>query len=535
MKKSDLPRSNGLLDGDDRGRGTVVLAGDEPDLTVYPSGTFRKILSGMATVAALIAATYTVPALHWARPWTSEDPVLFWNLIGREFLGEGANAEAQAEHLAAVTELATPIAEDDAPIEDRQVVAKEPSEPDAKLPSVPSYEPHPDDGIPIPRSLELETSTDLDPFYARLMRTDVGYEGAVTRVIHWGDSAIANDHVSSSLRELMQRRFGDAGHGFHLLAKPNASYRHKGIRFSDGEAWSRCYIIKGCKQDGLYGLGGTTVWSAGGARTIFRTEEERAYGRKASRIELWYRTDARGGDVRVRVDDDDPVLTSTRAEDEHDAWVSIDVEDGPHRFEVRAQGGGRVRLYGVVIERDTLGVVWDGMAQLGAFTNRMLNFNAEHLRVQIEHRDPALLVFQFGGNDLLLSRRDISRFSDQFRQVLAMFRGKDSPPACLVVAPVDHGERKGGRIVSVDMMEPIIEAQREVALASGCAFFDTREAMGGDGSVARWRRANPPLISGDLSHLTEAGQAAVGKMIYLALMEGYRGYRQRLSDGEVAP
>ena len=68
---------------------------------------------------------------------------------------------------------------------------------------------------------------------------------------------------------------------------------------------------------------------------------------------------------------------------------------------------------------------------------------------------------------------------------------------------------------------------RKVSLAEGCAYFDTRAAMGGPGSVAAWRKANPPLISADLAHLTQPGQRALGQMVYLALMEQYRMYRTR--------
>jgi hypothetical protein len=62
-------------------------------------------------------------------------------------------------------------------------------------------------------------------------------------------------------------------------------------------------------------------------------------------------------------------------------------------------------------------------------------------------------------------------------------------------------------------------------LANGCAFFDTRTAMGGENSVARWRAKK--WISGDLSHLTGSGQRVLGQLVYLALMKGYRDYRAR--------
>jgi lysophospholipase L1-like esterase len=511
----------GLLDADEAPREVVIPSGVR-DPGRYEPGTFRKIGTAMATLLALVIASYVVPGLHWAQPWTPDDPVPFWNIVGRELLGEGAQADQAVAEVERVADIAARVeAEDEvAPIEDRVVVAPAGDR-------MPPYRPHPDDAEPVDQPLELPSEQALDRFFARLARTDAGYAGAVTRIVHWGDSAIAADHVSSAIREKLQRRFGDAGHGFHLLAKPNASYVHKGIELRGGEDWSRCYIINKCRSDGRYGLGGTTVWSAGGAESRFRTADDTPNGRKASRFELWYLAEPKGGKIRVQVDDDEPVVIETGADAPEDRWRTIEVEDGPHRFEVRAAGGGRVRMYGVVLERDAPGVVWDGMAQLGAFASRMLYFDPDHIRDQIAHRDAALLVFTFGGNDLQIAPSQLDRFSENFRDVLRRFRAQKDPPDCLVMGPVDHGERVGGRIVSLPMVERVTEAEREVALAEGCAFFDTTAAMGGEGSAGRWRRSNPPLISGDLAHLTDAGQKVLAHLLYLAIMQRYVEYRGR--------
>jgi lysophospholipase L1-like esterase len=534
----EIDPGTGLLDVEDTRGERIVLEGEGRDPGPFPPGTFRKIGTGMATLVMLIVATYLVPGLQWARPWTQEDPVIFWNVIGREVLGEGEQAEQQAQELARAEAVARAAAaeDEDTPFEDREIVAPPVVETDAG-PSRPAYRPHPDDEQDVPQSLELAHPEALDRFFEQLARTEAGYEGAITRVTHWGDSVIANDNVSSTLRAKMQRRFGDAGHGFHLLAKPNNNYRHQGIVFSDGQAWSRCYIINKCKSDGRYGLGGTTVWSAGGAQSRFRTATKTPFGQKASRFELWYAQHARGGKIRITVDGGEPVVLDTALPEDApegveivDAWHVIEMDDGAHVIDVRAAGGGLVRAYGAVLERDVPGVVWDGMEQLGAFASRMLYFDEAHLRGQIEQRNGDLLVFMFGGNDLQLGERRLGEYEQTMTEVLRRFRSQDDPRACMVVAPVDHGYRDAGRIVGNQMVPKLTAVQRKVALAEGCAFFDTYAAMGGDGAVARWRRAKPPLISGDLAHLTHEGQKVLGHYVYLALMEAYRDYRDRM-DG----
>src|SRR5687768_12510988 len=72
----------------------------------------------------------------------------------------------------------------------------------------------------------------LDPFYSSLARSDARHEGAITRITHYGDSPITNDGITSTVRRLLQNRFGDAGHGFILIDRPWDWYGHDAITFT---------------------------------------------------------------------------------------------------------------------------------------------------------------------------------------------------------------------------------------------------------------------------------------------------------------
>lgn len=527
MTSMTSPSSNqhdGLLDGEER-RYRVELRGSAEPGGPYPRGTFRQVVTAMATVVMAVAATYVVPSWHWARPWTPDSTyVPFWNLIGRELLGEGGKAEEKRSEVAAVEEQAR--AEVAAEEVAEPFVDKVVREPVVEGELLPLYPGHAEDAEPV--ALRLENVETLDSFYGALAASELGYAGAITRVLHYGDSAIGNDGIPGAIRMKMQARFGDAGHGFHLLGQPNASYRHQGVRFEEKSPWNHCFIIFGCREkDGHYGLGGTTFESTGGAEIKLSTATKGAMGRKASRFEVWYAGMPKGGNLRVKLDDQEPLEVATAAEQLEDRWVELKAEDGEHTLSVRAAGGGKVRAYGVVIEREVPGVVWDEMSQIGALTRRMLNFDAEHLHSQLRRRDPNLVVFMFGGNDMN-TQGTMAKYREEFAAVIRLFRAAKPAMACLVMAPLDHGEREGNRIISRPIVSKLVNAQREVAVAEGCAFFDTYEAMGGDGSMGRWVRSSPALGSGDLSHLTHHGHKVVGGMLYRALVAGYVDYRKRL-------
>ncbi len=493
--------------------------------------TTGSVGPAMIVAALSLIAVYAVPALEFARPLKPDDPVPFWNLIGRPFDQElAAEEQERNDELEDFTQEV--LAADDPPPPKPKV--KQPvrvvQEVDAK---VPEYEPQPGDEKPAVQALELFRGDELDRFYGALARSDASLEGAITRVVHWGDSAIGIDGIPGAIRRRMQTRFGDSGHGFHAIAQPNTSYRHREVEFRENKKWGNCFIIFKCREDGRYGLGGVTSRSIGGAQSSFAPSQKHSSG-LVSKFELWYAAQPAGGQLRVRVDKGEKQYIKTANSSFEDRWETFEVEDGYHELEVRAAGGGKVRVYGVTMEREVPGVVWDSLALVGAFTKRLGELDEDHLRGQLSRRQADLAVFTFGGNDMI-RKISMQTYIDEYRAVVQKVRRARPAMDCLVMAPLDHGERKGARIVSRDVVPRMVEAQRQVAEAEGCAFFDTFQAMGGEGSAGRWYKRSPRLIGGDLSHATSKGHQVIGELVYRALLRGYVDFRERTDGTDAAP
>jgi len=506
---------------------TPHIEGETPaDAQLHGTVTWARLgVVGPAMIVIVVAvvASFAIPQLDPYQPWKPGEPVPFWNLIGRPFEADELE-EAEQRHDKAEDFAREALAEQD------PVPRERPDKPVVKIEDgdqLPAYEPQPGDDKPVARELELFNGDELDGFFAELARSDAGVEGAITRIIHWGDSAIGIDGIPGAIRARMQARFGNSGHGFHLMAPPNTSYRHSAVKFDHNEQWELCFIIQNCKGDGRYGLGGATFWSYGGAESTFRMHPERSAG-TVSVFEVAYLAQPRGGKLGLRVDREQPVVVSTRAEVEEDRWHRIEFDEpGDHRLRVRANAGGLSRVYGVVLERDVPGVVWDSAALVGAFTKRMLNYDRDHLAAQLEHRQSSLAVLMFGGNDMIRDNLSREQYEAEYREVLQLIKAAKPDISCLVMAPLDHGVRKGARIVSKDIVPIMVEAQRAAAKAEGCAFFDTYTAMGGEGSAGRWYRQDPRLMGGDLGHATMKGHVVIGEMFFRALVHAYIDYRKR--------
>lgn len=521
----------GLLDeGPDQAR--VELSGEiadqhwtRPPLAQLVPG-LNKFGAAVATFALLVLSSYAVPGLQELQPWRAdEDYVPFWNLIGREFMGQGA---AQAEESKRIDELESEARKD---IELAQSGARRHG---AVTPEIPPYVAGQDE--PAPAKVPIEFAKALDSFFLSLTQTDLGVGNKMTRISHWGDSVLGNDGITGAIRFAMQKRFGDGGHGFHAISQYDPSYRHKGIRFQELKPWNRCYVIqkRPCGADRRWGFGGSYAFSSKGGASEFKTAPAGRWGQSFSSFELWYAGMPEGGGIDVKIDEAPAVRLKSEAGALEDRWQRFTMQPGEHRVRVSASKGESVRLYGAVMENDGPGVVWDGMALIGSFTSRMRKQNPGHIQAQIAHRNPDLLVLMFGGNDMLRERSDLATSMRPYERDLGALvdhlRGAQPDRACLIMSPIDHGERRGGRIVTRAVVPRMVAAQRRVAKAKGCAFFDTYAAMGGKGSIGRWFNRKPKLASGDLSHATWHGHKVIGRSLFFrALMDAYRNYRGRVA------
>ncbi len=511
----------------------------------------RRLLAAGLSLVAIVALSYVVPGLEDLRPAKpEEDYVPFWNILGRtkaseerlrrELAGfEALALAAERESAQGLSDVAGRLGADHREGDTGSESGSAPADTVAAArfeppPVFPPYAGHPDDEASVAEPIEWPRR--LEHYFGQLTLVDMGVPGAIARAGQWGDSVLGGDGLTHVLRSKLQSRFGDAGHGFHALSKYGVGYRHRGVYYK-GDRWRSCEIIFKCRRDGRYGYAGVSSGSTGGGWSRWRTARD-GVGSSVSRFEIWYQKGPRGGLLQVNVDGDQVTTLDTRAERPSDAVFTIEMEDGAHSLQVRAAGRGEVRGYGVVLEREGPGVVWDELSLIGSFTQRLDYQEPDHLAWQLERREVDLMVFMFGGNDVQRDFDDPERgmepYEREYERVISKFRRGRPRADCLVMSLIDHGERVGKNIVTRPVVPRLVSAQRRVAEQMGCAFFNTFRAMGGRDSIGRWYHARPQLGAGDFSHPTAAGQGVIANLVYRALMKEYAAFRRR-SEGELLP
>jgi lysophospholipase L1-like esterase len=370
----------------------------------------------------------------------------------------------------------------------------------------------------------------MQAFNESLARTDDKLKGAITRIVHYGDSPITNDGITGTARQQMQKRFGDSGHGFILIDRPWDWYGHQAISFSSGGGWANGSLMNPRSRDGELGLGGVAFFSSGPGRYAhFAPAQEGTTGKKFSRLEVYYLEQPNGGQFSISANDQDAKVISTGGDQEKSGFAEIRSSAETGSFSIKSLSGD-VRLFGAVLENDDPGVVYDSLGVNGAFAGLLATvMNERHWTEQLQHRDPNLVILNYGTNESEYASDDqMNRYDRELREVVRRVRSALPKASILIVSPMDRGRRgPGGKVMTLPSIPKIVELQRRVARETHCAFLDMFQAMGGEGTMARWHEGQKRLVGADLTHPNGAGAEVVGTILYTALMESYTRYRER--------
>lgn len=321
----------------------------------------------------------------------------------------------------------------------------------------------------------------MDQFNAALIKTESKTSGAITRIAHYGDSPITNDGITGTTRKLLQQRFGDAGHGFILIDRPWDWYSHQAITFSSGGGWVSGSLMNPQTRDGEFGFGGVAFFANGPGRYAkYEPARDGDTGKKFSRFEVYYLMHPEGGQFSVSINDKQEQVVSTAREADTSGFSEVKSVGPVSSFSLKSLSGS-LRLFGVVLENDDAGVVYDSLGVNGAFAGLLATaMNEQHWAEQLRHRNPNLVILNYGTNESEYASDDqMQRYERELREAVRRVRVALPNTSILIVSPMDRGKRApGGRVVTMPSIPKIVEMQRRVAHDTHCAFLDIFNAMG---------------------------------------------------------
>lgn len=363
--------------------------------------------------------------------------------------------------------------------------------------------------LEVARQTPMENVAALVPFFEQLYRSQDGSGDGRIHILHYGDSHTAADEWTGFLRALFQNRFGDAGSGWTHAGRPWNSFRRLDLRSFASNGWYSDGLV-GRSGDGMYGLSGVSI-------TARRPGESVSLEVLCDSLELFYLQQPGGGSLSFYDNGAFVERISTDGET-GPGYFRYSATPGSHRFHLETTDSSPVRLFGWVAEQGK-GVTYETLGINGAQASIVFNWEENLLANHVGKRNPALIVLAYGTNEAGNSDWNRENYRDMFASLIHRFRKMAPSASILVIGPPDRSVRTRGGWQIYDRVDRIVEAQREAALGTGCAFWDMRAKMGGRGSMRRWVSAG--LAQSDYVHFTAAGYRLLGGAVFQDLMEHY--------------
>jgi lysophospholipase L1-like esterase len=356
----------------------------------------------------------------------------------------------------------------------------------------------------------------LDSFVFSLHSLETQHARKV-RVLHFGDSHIASDTESSVVRSYLQNIFGDGGPGL-VLPWGGPRLTSLNIAYGNTYGWQRIHpTYNSPEEDTGLSLNYLEAESPNQSAWIEAT---------GSAFRVYFLAQPEGGEAEFLLDGV-PLgqrKMSANAPRVEVANFQAPVPDAPHRFEIRTQDYGKVRILGVSVEKSAPGVIYSALGLVGARAEYLLKCRQESFIAQVSGEQPDLIILGYGTNETTGSYLDVNAYDAALGTIIS--RLHRAAPAALVVllTPPDRADARPGQAQRVQrILQEVIDVQRAVAEREGAILIDLRAAMGGAGTAERWAALQPPLAQADMTHFTNEGYNLLGRYIVGGIMKLYDG------------
>ena len=472
-----------------------------------------KTLLAIFSTAALIWGVHLLPQLDWVK---GPDLETLGRMMGIEPVPKTPEVtETPVDKRPPVEIIIPENLESKSPTEGGDGTASHPNLPfTIKVPDIAT-------GPPTP---VVDITGQMHFFYEALDRTQAKQRGSITRILHYGDSPVTADSITADARAILQSQYGDAGHGFVLIAKPWAWYMHRGVDITASGWKIDTASTTPRARDNLHGFGGVSFIGTPGSTSKITLPDT-----LHTKVEVLYLRQPNGGEFRIDVASETVATISTAGDDKGTGYGTAVLPEATSQVKLTVTRG-TVRLFGIKFEKPGPGVVYSSLGLNGVSVQHLLRyFDPGQWSEQLQHENPDLIVINYGTNESVYPKYVDTMYTSELRQVLDRVHAAAPRSSILIMSPMDRGERKQGVIQTMPIMPRIVDLQQQIAMDSGCAFFNTFQAMGGAGTMARWYDNKPRLVNADYTHPLPGGAAVIGSLLDQALVEGYerwKGHRQ---------
>lgn len=347
------------------------------------------------------------------------------------------------------------------------------------------------------------------------------------RMLHYGDSQIEMDRITSRLRHYMQSRFGGGGPG--LLPVQSITPVTSAGLFGSGnlQLVSSFGDSLSIKSRGDYGPMMQCFRMYGSAQVAVSASNHRnadSLVKNFSKVTLIFNNNG-SGCVRASLSGKQVVASAdTLVRRQCDGGVSafaFNLDTAVTSFRLSVDGSAD--LYGLMVDNG-YGVAVDNIPMRGCSGQQFAMVDRNLLSQSYRTMDVGLVIMQFGGNSIpyLRTEKSIKEYAASMGRQIDYVRSCCPDCKVLFIGPSDMSTTVNGQRQTYPWMEQVIEALSDSVTAHGAAYWSIYHAMGGFNSMPVW--VEEGLAGADYIHFSQKGADLMGDRLAEAFERMYQLY-----------
>ena len=373
----------------------------------------------------------------------------------------------------------------------------------------------------------------FDTLFAQFEKAQA--EGKVYRIMHYGDSQIEMDRISSVLRQQLQEFFGGSGPSMipAIQTVPTISVSQQYANIDRhaliGDASLRI-------SNGRYGVL-TQVGNVAGESSISFSQSNHSHAfekaKQISRVSVLLGHNSQGFTASLRCDTIKTEPQTLAACDSISvvSWqLPANVKRGTIHF------SGNAEIYGVMLDGNS-GIALDNVALRGCSGTIFTRIDEKLLRQSYDMLGVRMIILQFGGNRMpgITSTAQIGAYAKELEKQIQYLKGIVPQATLLFIGPSDMGKSYNGKMGTWKGLPELNDSLKAMTLRNDVAYWDMFHVMGGEGSMAQWVKHQPALAGPDYIHFTFTGAQEIGTQLAKSFTTYYDFYqlRQRVPSEKV--
>jgi lysophospholipase L1-like esterase len=384
------------------------------------------------------------------------------------------------------------------------------------------------------RPLEYPKGNDtlLYPFFEELQQ--LPSDKKLIHILHYGDSQIEGDRITSYLRTQFQRKFGGEGIGLFPIVATNPSSIPYNYDISGN--WTKYSLLDNSTKAPHNKFGVLNNYFRIGSKSGLFAKKGKIEGwinlkqantsninaQQFSTCQIYYGFNTSPMFVELKQNktllDADIVPPSNKLsrltwnfnKPEKNITITFKTDQSPDFFGISLTGNS--------------GIIFDNIPLRGSSGLEFIRTNHQFLSEFFKLLNVKLLIMQFGVNTVPNVTNSYGYYEKSFFKQLEFLKQANPAMQIIVIGVSDVARNGENGFESYPNIEKIRDAQKMAAFKAGCAFWDMYEAMGGKNSMPSWVFANPPLAQKDFVHLNPAGARIIGEMFFRSLIGEFEKY-----------